>query len=143
MFYSDSTNLLYVSGTNDWGRLTQGGHNSEANMLFYRVLTTGSTLATWASALTLSTVWASLAHTLQSSINKQLFSHSTSAFVDSDTSPTIYPQDANSLALAYGISPLNTTSLISQQLLTNWDPIGAISPEPPPTTSTSTPPPSK
>ncbi|KAA8566913.1 hypothetical protein EYC84_010010 [Monilinia fructicola] len=125
----DNTSLLYVTGTNDWGRLTQGGHNSEANMLLYRVLTTASVVAAWASNSTLSTTWKSLAHTLRSSITNRLFSATTGAFYDSDTNPNLYPQDANSMALAYSVSPLNTTSSISTQLLTNWSPIGAVSPE--------------
>ncbi|KAB8289678.1 hypothetical protein EYC80_010590 [Monilinia laxa] len=125
----DNTSLLYVTGINDWGRLTQGGHNSEANVLLCRVLTTGSIIATWASNSILSATWKSLAHTLQSSINNKLFSSTTGAFYDSDTNSHLYPQDANSMALAYSVSPLNTTSSISTQLLTNWSPIGAVSPE--------------
>ncbi|KAI9644747.1 hypothetical protein NHQ30_006774 [Ciborinia camelliae] len=125
----DSTNLLYVTGTTDWGRLTQGGHNSASNMLLYRVLTTGSTLAKWASNSTLSSTWTSLSRTLQSAINQNLFSPSSGAFSDSDTNLTLYPQDANSMALAYNVVPPNTSSSISTQLLTNWCSIGAVSPE--------------
>ena len=33
----DSTGLLNVTGTRDWGRLWQGGYNSEANAIFYKV----------------------------------------------------------------------------------------------------------
>jgi hypothetical protein len=39
--------MLDVTGVSDWGRLSQGGHNTEANMLLYRTLTTGSQIATW------------------------------------------------------------------------------------------------
>lgn len=33
----DGTGLLNVTGLRDWGRLWQGGHNSEANAIFYKV----------------------------------------------------------------------------------------------------------
>lgn len=65
----DSTGLLDVTGTADWGRLTQGGHNSEANMLLYKVLTTGSALATWQNDSSLSSSWLALASTLQTAVN--------------------------------------------------------------------------
>jgi len=69
----DSTGMLDVTGTNDWGRLTQGGHNTEANMLMYRTLITGSTLATWANQTSLSASWAALASTLQASVYNHNF----------------------------------------------------------------------
>lgn len=65
----DSTGLLDVTGTADWGRLTQGGHNSEANMLLYKVLTTGSALANWQNDSSLSSSWLALASTLQTAVN--------------------------------------------------------------------------
>jgi hypothetical protein len=33
----DSSGLMNITGTNDWARLGQGGHNSEGNALLYRV----------------------------------------------------------------------------------------------------------
>ena len=32
----DGSGLLNVTGLSDWGRIGQGGHNSEANALFYK-----------------------------------------------------------------------------------------------------------
>ncbi len=60
--------MLYVTGVNDWGRLTQGGHNTEANMLLYKVLTSGSQLATWMNDSS-NITWAALAETLQTAVN--------------------------------------------------------------------------
>lgn len=65
----DSTGMLDVTGTNDWGRLNQGGHNTEANMLMYHTLTTGSQLATWAGDSASSTKWSALAATLKNAVN--------------------------------------------------------------------------
>jgi hypothetical protein len=43
----DATGTPDVTATADWGRLTQGGHNTEANALLYRVLITGAIVAGW------------------------------------------------------------------------------------------------
>ena len=69
----DDTSMLYVTGTADWGRLTQGGHNTEANMLMYRVLTTASTMAQWAGEDDLSSNWTTLAENLKSATNVALW----------------------------------------------------------------------
>lgn len=69
----DSTGMLDVTGTNDWGRLAQGGHNTEANMLLYKVLTSGSQLATWAGDSSSSSSWNSLAAALKASVNRNNF----------------------------------------------------------------------
>jgi len=65
----DSTGMLDVTATEDWGRLTQGGHNTEANALLYRVLTTGTTMAGWANDATgLGAKWAGQAETLKAAV---------------------------------------------------------------------------
>ena len=69
----DSTGLLKVTGTNDWGRVNQGGYNTEANMLMYKVLTSGSQMATWAGDSASSTKWASMAETLKGAVNMMNF----------------------------------------------------------------------
>lgn len=66
----DSTGLLDVTGKEDWGRTTQGGHNSEANMLMYKTLTSGAQLATWAGDSASSTTWNNFATTLKAAVNK-------------------------------------------------------------------------
>lgn len=65
----DSTGMFNCTGTNDWGRYTQGGHNSEANMLMYAALTTGSALAGWHGDTTSSSAWTALAATLNTAVN--------------------------------------------------------------------------
>lgn len=65
----DGTGLLDVTGTADWGRRSQGGHNSEANMLLYKVLTSGSNLATWMNDSSLASSWLALAATLKAAVN--------------------------------------------------------------------------
>jgi uncharacterized protein (DUF608 family) len=69
----DSTGLLDVTGTNDWGRLTQGGHNTEANMLLYHVLTTGSSLANWQNDASYASSLTSLAANLKAAVNNATY----------------------------------------------------------------------
>jgi glycogen debranching enzyme len=65
----DHTGMLDVTGTNDWGRIAQGGHNTEANMLLYKVLTTGSSLATWMNDASYSDSLLAKAATLKAAVN--------------------------------------------------------------------------
>lgn len=69
----DRTGLLVVTGTNDWGRLNQGGRNTEANMLLYKVLTSGSQIATWANDSASSKKWADQAVVLKAAVNRLNF----------------------------------------------------------------------
>ena len=69
----DSTGMLFVTGTDDWGRLSQGGYNTEANMLMYRVLVTGSLLSKWMGDITLSIEWADLAARLKDATFRMTF----------------------------------------------------------------------
>ncbi|EKD13631.1 uncharacterized protein L3040_005119 [Drepanopeziza brunnea f. sp. 'multigermtubi'] len=125
----DSTGLLFVTGTNDWGRLSQGGHNTEANMLLYKVLTSGSQIATWAGDSASSTRWAREAATLKTAVNRLNFDAAAGAFRDSDTDGSIHPQDGNALALLYSIPAAAGMASISTALTKNWISIGALAPE--------------
>lgn len=66
----DSTGMLNVTGISDWGRRQQGGHNTEANMLLYKILTSGGSLAIWMNDTTgLSSSWLAQAATLKAAVN--------------------------------------------------------------------------
>jgi uncharacterized protein (DUF608 family) len=65
----DNTGMLYVTGTDDWGRIGQGAHNTEANMLMYRTLTTSSSLASWMGDSTMSSNLSSMAIKLKDVVN--------------------------------------------------------------------------
>ena len=125
----DSTGLLDVTGTNDWGRLSQGGHNTEANMLMYQTLITGSKLANWSDDLISSTSWASMAATLKTAVNAKNYDTAFGAFKDSDTDASIHPEDGNSMALVFGAASASNIQSISTALTQNWTPIGAVAPE--------------
>jgi len=65
----DSTGLLDCTGTNDWGRYTQGGHNTEANALMYGSLIKSAIMANWSGDSDNSATWSAQAAALKSAIN--------------------------------------------------------------------------
>lgn len=69
----DNTGMLYVTGKEDWGRITQGGHNTEANLLLYKTLLAGAQIAVWVNDTAQASTWSKLADTLQSSVNSKNF----------------------------------------------------------------------
>ena len=124
--------LLNVTGTRDWARWQQGFNNSEANMIFYRTLTTGSSLATWVGDTTnLSSTYTARAAALQSAITTYCWDPTTQTFKDNATDTTLHPQDANSMSILFSVINPNSSQAqsISSALTENWGPIGAVSPE--------------
>jgi len=122
--------LLNVTGLRDWARQATGGNSTEPNMILYRTLVTGADLATWAGNSSLASTYSSRATTLASNIITHLYDSSYGAFND-NTTTTLHPQDANSLALLFGVVS-NTSTMaqsISERLTDNWTPIGAEAPE--------------
>jgi hypothetical protein len=106
------------------------GHNTEANTILYHTLITGSKLALWlVNATTLSQSWTQAAQTLKTNINTQLLDPSTGSYKDNDTATALHPQDANSMALTFGLAPRQNISQISTSLTSSWSPIGPVSPE--------------
>ncbi|KAJ9216845.1 CAZyme family GH78 [Paecilomyces variotii] len=122
--------LLNVTGTSDWARWQQGYNNSEAQMILYHTLNTGSELAEWADDTTgLASTWRSRAEGLKKAINTYCFDSQYGAFKDNATMTSLHPQDANSLALLFGVVDSDRANSISQKLTENWTPIGAVAPE--------------
>ena len=117
-------------------------------MLLYRAFVTGAEIATWAGDSTSSSSWTSLASNLKTTMNNNLWDAAAgyslplnapmkkttnithSAYKDNDTNTNLHPEDGNSMALLFGAAPSSSAAQsISQQLTTNWGPLGAISPE--------------
>lgn len=124
----DSTNMLDVTGTNDWARGDQGGENIEANALLYKALTTGATLATTEGDSSLASTYTSKAAALKTAVNSSLWDASTGAYKDNPGS-TLYPQDGNSLAVWYGLASTSQATAIMTHLRGNWNSLGAQAPE--------------
>lgn len=123
--------LLNVTGIRDWARQVQGGNNTEANIILYRTLLTGAELADWMSNSTASELYTSRATTLSSNILAHTWDDAYGSFRDNATNTTLHPQDANSMALLFGVVANNsaTAQRISSRLTRNWTPIGAEAPE--------------
>ena len=106
---------------------------SEAQMILYRVLTTGAELANWIGDTTgLSVKWANQANDLRITIMTHLWDGDYGAFKNYPTNTQkMYPQDANSLAIMFGVVDTNSSEAlnISKRLTDNWTPIGVASPE--------------
>ncbi|KZM28619.1 catalytic [Ascochyta rabiei] len=114
----DSRGLVNVTGTADWGRWTYSSERSSASMLL-------------PDASTHRTNWTVAASALQASIITHLWDDMRGAFKESINNTALYPQDANSMALAFEIFPASDprAQRVSTYLTTNWTPIGAINPE--------------
>jgi len=69
------------------------------------------------------------AATLKTAVNNLNWDASAGAFKDSDTDGSIHPEDGNSLALLFGVADSSKVQSISKQLTSNWNSIGAVSPE--------------
>ncbi|EPS27744.1 putative alpha-L-rhamnosidase [Penicillium oxalicum 114-2] len=121
--------LMNVTGLRDWARWQQGYNNSEAQMILYHTLQTGASLATWMGETNASSTWTSRAKDLKTAINIYCWDDVFGAFKDNATDTTLYPQDANSMAILFGVVASDRAARISDNLLLNWTPIGAVAPE--------------
>lgn len=125
----DSTGLLYVTATGDWGRLWQGGYNSEANAILYKALTISVDLATIMNDTALAAAYAANASSLKTRFNEGFWSPTEGMYRDNLTSK-LYPQDANSLAVLFNLTIFaEQASSVSAGLTRYWNEVGAVSPE--------------
>jgi hypothetical protein len=84
----------------------------------------------WAgNSTSLSSTWSSQAANLKKAINTYCWDESYGAFKDNATNTSLHPQDANSMAIMFGVVNEERTASISGKLLKNWTPIGAVAPE--------------
>jgi hypothetical protein len=128
----DASGLLNQTGTRDWARWQTGFNNTEANVILYHTLTSSAKLALWINDTTDAVdLWTQRAVALRNAINQHCFDPGYGAFRDNATSTTLYPQDANSMAVLFGVvnASSTTASSISARLTDNWSSIGAVAPE--------------
>ncbi|KAF9871875.1 alpha-l-rhamnosidase [Colletotrichum karsti] len=127
--------VMNVTGDKDWGRWTYSNERSSASMLLYRALKTGADIASWApelaNASSYQKEWLDAAAKLQTAITTKLWDESKGAFKESPNDTSLYPQDANSMAVAFGVVSADSTEAqqISDYLESNWTPIGPHCPE--------------
>ncbi|KAG6877286.1 hypothetical protein C0993_008843 [Termitomyces sp. T159_Od127] len=132
-----STGLIDITGLRDWARLGGGGFNAEGNAIYYKVLTTASTLATSlpSPSPSLAAHWASAASTLKRAFNTAFWAPDVGMYTDNQTT-SLCPQDANSFAVLFNLttSPAQAAR-VSAGLSGNWNELGAVAPELPGTIS--------
>ena len=116
----------------DWGRTGTGGHNTEANAIFYKVLRNAADLATALKKTKSAQRYNKLASSLQANITSRLFDTTKGAYRDNDTAAgsVLYPQDGNSLAIRFGVeTDLSRQQTISDYLIGNLNQYGSVNPE--------------
>ncbi|WDK16996.1 bacterial alpha-L-rhamnosidase domain-containing protein [Colletotrichum graminicola] len=136
--------VLNATATGDWARYVNAPNGSAPNMLLYRTLITGAFLADLAPAdggddassgatagANLTESWLARAETLRVAIRTHFWDASKGAFIDGHRNRTLFPQDSNSYAVAFGVvDPAGPEAAsISRALAENWTPIGPASPE--------------
>lgn len=129
--------VVSVKGNRDWGRLTSANDRASASMLLYRALVDAASITSWVPDLPTSggvnetEDYLNKAETLREAIFDQFWDGEFGAFRESPDEPDLYPQDANSFALAYDIVKPGSEEAdrITDYLATNWTPIGPSSPE--------------
>ena len=96
----------------------------------YQTLRTGASLASWiGDSAGISSTWNSRAEKLKEAINTYCWDESYGAFKDNATETSLHPQDANSMAVLFGVVDSDRAKNISDKLTNNWTPIGAVAPE--------------
>ncbi|KAK3372144.1 Six-hairpin glycosidase-like protein [Podospora didyma] len=124
--------LISVTGLRDWARWQTGGTQAEAQMMLYRTLATAAELAGWAGAASgFVQTLAARAESLRNATRARCYDAAFGAFRDNATATGLHPQDANSMAVLFGlVGPASAEAQsISARLLDNWTPIGPEAPE--------------
>ena len=125
----DSSGLANVTTILDWLRFGMGGHNIEANAIFFYTLQLGVTLANIENDTATADRWAQLASGIQSAAMSLLWQPSVGLFRDNETT-TLAPQDGNAWAVKSGlITSPSQVAQISSALQARWSPYGAPAPE--------------
>ncbi|KFX98985.1 hypothetical protein V490_02006 [Pseudogymnoascus sp. VKM F-3557] len=129
----DSTGMANVDSPNDWLRSGMGGHNGEANSIFYHTLEKSITLAKVLDDTALVANWTAAMSSIRTALNAKLWDPTQNLFFDNaeDKSATaVHPQDGNSWAIIAGLVTPERAAAISTALAARWArPYGAPAPE--------------
>ena len=119
----NSTGLLVTNSSDDadWDFYDPGktGEVTEYNLLYYKALLDGAVLATAAGDTTDAATYTSDAAALKTAINDNLYDSSTGLYYLSNTDTTTVAQDANSLAVLYGVAPASDDATLLAALKTD------------------------
>ncbi len=95
------------------------GAVTEYNLIYYKALLDGAQLATAAGQSTLAATYTQRAADLKAAVNTYLFNSASGLYRISDTRTTGVPQDANALAVLYGVAPAASDASILAALKTS------------------------
>jgi alpha-L-rhamnosidase len=119
----DSNGLLVTNSSDnaDWDFYDPGknGEVTAYNLLYYKALLDGATLATAAGDSADAATYTSAAAALKTAINAHLFNSGTGLYYLSNGDTTTVAQDANSLAVLYGVAPAADDATILAALKTD------------------------
>jgi alpha-L-rhamnosidase len=119
----DANGLLVTNSSDgsDWDYYdgAKTGEVTEYNILYYKALLDGAQLATAAGQSAQATTYTQEAAALKTAINAHLFNSSTGLYYDSNTQTTGVAQDANALAVLYGVAPAADDASILAALKTD------------------------
>ncbi len=120
----DANGLMVTTnnGNNaDWDFYDPGknGEVTEYNLLYYKSLLDGATLAAAAGDSADAAGYTNAAAALKSAINAHLFNSGTGLYYLSNNDTATVAQDANVLAVLYGVAPAGDTSTILSTLKTD------------------------
>jgi len=121
----DSRGLMVTNSSDgaDWDYYDgdKTGEVTEYNLLYYKALLDGAMLATAAGQTAQAATYTQQAAALKTAINTYLFDSSTGLYYISDTETTGVAQDANSLAVLYGVAPAaDDTSILADVKTDLW-----------------------
>jgi alpha-L-rhamnosidase len=129
---ADSRGLLVTDGNDgaDWDYYdgVKTGEVTEYNVLYYKALLDGAMLAAAAGQTAQAATYTQEAAALKTAINTYLFNPSTGLYDISNTQTTGVAQDANALAVLYGVAPAADDASILASLKTGlWtNPYGPV-----------------
>ena len=119
----NSTGLLVTTSADDadWDFYDPGktGEVTEYNLLYYKALLDGAALATAAGDSADAATYTSDAAALKTAINANLYDSATGLYYLSNTDTSTVAQDANSLAVLYGVAPASDDATLLAALKTD------------------------
>lgn len=127
----DANGLIVTDGETgrDWDFYdgAKTGEVTEYNVLYYKALIDGASLATAAGQTAQAATYTQRAAALRTAINTRLFNNTTGLYNISNTVTTGVAQDANSLAVLYGVAPAEKNASILAKLKTAlWGTYGPL-----------------
>jgi len=119
----NAAGLLVTNGSDDadWDFYDPGktGEVTEYNLLYYKALLDGAVLATAAGDSSDAATYTSDAAALKTAINDNLYDSATGLYHLSNTDTSTVAQDANSLAVLYGVAPASDDATLLAALKTD------------------------